>query len=122
MNPATPEVTALDKPGSNLPRRPAIDVSRLPESVLDDRSPVWVGNVLLVVIETVVFGLLVASLFYIRRNFDMWPPPRVNRMPVDLHPLPLLWASTANLFLLLASIAPMLYTDRRAKKLDESAT
>lgn len=111
-----------ENPGSNLPRRPRFDVAHLPEAIMDDRSPVWVGNVLLVIIETVVFGILVSSLFYIRRNFDMWPPPLVSIPKADLHPLPGLLFSTTNLVLIILSLIPVLYTDRRAKAMDKTAT
>ena len=43
---------------------------------MDARAPMWWGNLLLIFIETMTMGLLVASYFYIRRNFWEWPPPR----------------------------------------------
>jgi len=47
---------------------PALDVSGLPQSALDRRSLVWWGNTLLLVIETTMFALLVASYFYVIMN------------------------------------------------------
>jgi len=112
----------LPSPGSNLPRHPRIDVSHLPESLEDHRSPIWVGNLVLVLIETVVFGLLVASYFYIRRNFELWPPPLSNALPANLNPLPSLGVTTANLIVLLISLAPWIYADRSALHLRRRAT
>ena len=53
-----------------------IDVSDLPPAVEDHRSPIWWGNLLLLCIETTMFGLLVATYFYLRMNFNQWPPVR----------------------------------------------
>jgi cytochrome c oxidase subunit III len=92
--------------------RPVIDVSGLPHSVLDHRSPIWWGNLLLIVIETTLFALLVASYFYLSFNFDQWPPPRVNVDPVIYDPVPSLLFPTANLALLLVSCLPMLWADQ----------
>jgi len=97
--------------------RPAIDVSRLPAHVLDHRSPIWWGNLLLLLIETTMFSLLVATYFYLRVvDFDQWPPPRVNQVPVLYHPVPALGVATANLAIILFSFAPMFWTDRACLK------
>jgi cytochrome c oxidase subunit III len=52
------------------------------------------------------FALMIASYYYIRRNFDTWPPPRTL--------LPDLGVSTANLLVQLVSLWPMWYASRLA--------
>jgi cytochrome c oxidase subunit III len=86
-----------------------IDVSDLPRTVEDHRSPIWWGNLLLLFIETTMFGLLVATYFYLRMNFAQWPPVRsataLYRTDPDLA------FATANLIVLLVSVAPMAIVD-----------
>jgi cytochrome c oxidase subunit 3 len=97
--------------------RPTIDVSRLPAHVLDRRSPIWWGNLLLLLIETTMFALLLATYFYLRVvDFDHWPPPRVDRVPILFHPVPALGTATTNLVLILISFAPMFWVDRACLK------
>jgi heme/copper-type cytochrome/quinol oxidase subunit 3 len=99
-------VKALDlSPGGNA--RDVIDVSLLPSEAIDYRSPIWWGNALLLCIETSMFMILIASYLYFRRNFDAWPPPKVDQVPPNFHPLPLLPLATVNLFVLLLSLFPM---------------
>src|SRR4051794_6653574 len=93
--------------------RPIIDVSGLPQDTLDHRSPIWWGNLLLLIIETTMFGILVATYFYVRIiGFDQWPPPLVDVMPPIFHPVPDLKIPTLNLILLLVSVVPMFVVDR----------
>src|SRR4051794_26545992 len=82
-----------------------IDVSGLEAHVLDHRSPVWWGNILLLFIETTMFGLLVATYFYLRMNFGEWPPPRPEKSLYATDPK--LFFATANTILLILSCAPM---------------
>src|SRR5437763_16764632 len=87
-----------------------IDVSDLEPRVMDRRSPIWWGNVLLLCIETTMFALLVATYFYLRMNFPHWPPTRPE---VSLYEtIPDLGFSTANLLVLLASVFPMVMVVR----------
>src|SRR3954463_7396082 len=92
--------------------RPAIDVSKLPSSALDYRSPLWWGNALLLCIETSMFALVIASYLYFRRNFEQWPPPKVDQIPPIEHPLPFLPLASVNLILMLLSVVPMIIADR----------
>jgi cytochrome c oxidase subunit 3 len=97
--------------------RAVIDVSHLKAHVMDHRSPIWWGNLLLLLIETTMFSLLVATYFYLRVvDFDQWPPPRVDRVPVLYHPVPALGVANANLLIILLSFAPMFWTDRACLK------
>jgi cytochrome c oxidase subunit 3 len=99
--------------------RPVINVSHLPTGAFDARSPLWWGNLWLLVIETTMFAILVASYFYLRPNFPEWPPPRVDRGPVLYNTNPDLGVATANVVLLLASCIPMRWIDRAARRKDQ---
>ena len=87
-----------------------IDVSDLPPHVEDHRSPIWWGNLLLLCIETTMFGLLVATYFYLRMNFTAWPPVRSATGLYQTNPD--LGFATANLIVLLVSVVPMAIIDR----------
>jgi cytochrome c oxidase subunit 3 len=90
-----------------------IDVSDLPPDTMDHRSPIWWGNLLLLVIETTMFAILVATYFYLRVvDFDMWPPTQPNVQPPLYHPVPSLLLPTINLIILLISFVPMFWASR----------
>jgi cytochrome c oxidase subunit I+III len=79
--------------------------------MLDDhsfsiRAPIWWGNLLMIFIEGAAFALMVMAYYYIRRNFNTWPPERTY--------LPDMGVSTANLILQLASLAPAWYASKLA--------
>jgi len=99
--------------------RPIIDVSKLPSSAMDSRSPIWWGNALLLCIESSMFMIVIASYFYFRRNFAEWPPPKIDRIPVLYHPVPKLLLATIDLVLMLGSIVPMVIAERACLKMDE---
>jgi cytochrome c oxidase subunit 3 len=86
--------------------RPTIDASRLPAAVRDTRSESWWGNALFMCIETSTVCLLLASYFYLWRNYPQshWPPPRVDQEPTIFKPVPDLLYGTLNAVLLLASV------------------
>lgn len=104
--------------------RRTIDASRLPKVKFDTHAPLWWGNLLLIFIETTTVALLLATYFYTRRNFHDWPPVRVVREPVlygnDANPD--LGFATAELVLVLLSVAPMAWTELRARRMEERAT
>lgn len=102
--------------------RPTIDVSRLPNSELDHRSLIWWGNVMLIVIETMIFALLVSAYFYVRPNYTTWPPPLVNRPVAILDPVPDLGLPTLNLGLLLLTLVPMIIADRACLRVAQRPT
>src|SRR5215204_2888162 len=95
--------------------RAVIDISELPHHEFDTYDPVWWGNNLLLTIETSMFGILIATYFYLRQNFPLWPPP-VAQLTATLRPLPVLTYGTANTILLLASCLPMITTELAARK------
>jgi cytochrome c oxidase subunit 3 len=51
-----------------------VDVSHLPRHAFGARAPTWWGTVLLIAIEGTMMGLLLVSYFYLRGNFQVWPP------------------------------------------------
>lgn len=81
-----------------------IDVRPLPNLVSGSRAPIWWGIVLLLAIESTVFGTLIASYFYLRIGEPQWPPPGVEA--------PKLLLPTVNTLVLLASSIPMFLADR----------
>lgn len=104
-----------------MSRRPAIDVSGLPHSAMDHRSAIWWGNALLVLIETTMFVLLLAAHFYVRPNFDVWPPPKLVGPTAIDHPVPALGWPLVNLALMLCSLVPVCWADRAALRRNEAA-
>src|SRR3982751_5060692 len=95
--------------------RPAIDVSHLPEHDFDTVDAVWWGDNWLLAIETTMFAISIATYFYLRQNFDQWPPP-LAQLTAPLNPNPDLGYGTANTLLLLISCLPMIFVDRAARR------
>jgi cytochrome c oxidase subunit 3 len=100
--------------------RPYIDVSELPDHQFDTGAPIWWGNLWMLAIETTMFALAFATYFYIRQNFELWPPPRTEFPPI-YNPLPALGPGTANLVLLVLSCIPMAWADVSARRHNASA-
>ena len=96
-----------------IPRR-TIDVSHLPEEAFGERSPVWWGNTLMLLIESSTVAILLVTYFYLRMNFQQWPPPKIDAYPPIDHPVPDLGFSTLNVLLLLLSVPLMAWTHRAA--------
>jgi len=101
--------------------RSVIDVSELPHHEFDTYDPVWWGNNGLLAIETSMFAILIATYFYLRQNFALWPPP-IAQLTAPLRPLPLLGYATANTILLVLGCIPMILTDRASRRGDVRAT
>ncbi len=80
-------------------RHTALDVSHLPPIAFGPRATIWWGVLGLLAIEGAMFAILLATYFYLRQNFSVWPPAGT--------PPPDLLAGTANMILLLASLWPM---------------
>jgi len=95
--------------------RTAIDVSNLPHHGFDTFDTIWWGNNLLLAIETSMFVLLIATYYYLRQNFNLWPPP-LAQLTAPLDPLPDLSFGTANLVLLLLSCGLMFWVDLSARR------
>jgi cytochrome c oxidase subunit III len=93
--------------------RRAIDVSKLEPHVLDHRSPIWWGNLMLLFIESTMFAILVACYLYYRVvDFHQWPPPRVNIYPTLQQAYPALAIPTANLIVIVLSAIPIIWVDK----------
>jgi cytochrome c oxidase subunit 3 len=58
--------------------KPLLDVAELPDHAFGSRDPVWWGVVLLMAIEGTMMALLLASYFYLRGNFETWPPTDIG--------------------------------------------
>src|SRR5690348_17809317 len=82
-------------------RRAVLDVAMLDDHSFGIRAPIWWGNLLMIFIEGAAFALMVVSYYYIRRNFNTWPPERTY--------LPDMGVSTVNVILQLVSVAPISY-------------
>jgi cytochrome c oxidase subunit 1/cytochrome c oxidase subunit I+III len=100
--------------------RNVIDVSNLPHHGFDTYDPVWWGNNGLLAIETSMFAILIATYFYLRQNFALWPPP-LAELTAPLRPLPDLGYGTVNTILLVLGCIPMALTDRAARRGDRSS-
>lgn len=90
--------------------RRSLDVSGLPTAVLDSRSLVWWGTIVMTVIETFVFAITVAAYLYLRTIANQWPPGRTGP--------PALTAATINLVVLLVSTVPAVALDRAGQRRD----
>lgn len=87
-----------------------LDVSELPTEVLDSRSLVWWGTVVMTVIESMVFAITVGAYFYLRVVGNEWPPAKTGP--------PALTAATINVLILLISAIPAVALDRAARRRD----
>ena len=97
--------------------RRVINVAELRHHGFDTYDPVWWGNNGLLAIETSMFAILIATYFYLRQNFPLWPPP-LAQLTAPLRPLPDLGYGTANAILLVLACIPMIMTDRAARRGD----
>jgi heme/copper-type cytochrome/quinol oxidase subunit 3 len=93
-----------------MKRRAVVDVADLSDQGFSHHAPIWWGNTLMMMIEGAGFAILIATYFYIRRNFDTWPPTRTL--------LPDLGVSTLNAAVLTVSILPMWYVAKLALRRD----
>lgn len=95
-----------------------LDVSALPEHALDTHEPLWWGNLLLLMIETMTFIIAVVAFFYVNQNFNVWPPPRTETYS-QLDPLPSLLNPSINLAVLVVSALLFVFVDRAARRADD---
>ena len=92
------------------PMRREMDVAELPTVTFGPRSLMWWGTLGFMTIEGWTTAILVVSYFYLRQNFDSWPPLRT--------PNPSLVIPTINLLIMLVSIVPARLAADAAKRLD----
>ncbi|MFO0791054.1 MAG: cytochrome c oxidase subunit 3 [Pirellulales bacterium] len=95
-------------------RTQAIDVSELPGIAFDTQAPMWWGNMLMMLIETMTVALFVTSYFYLSQNFTHWPPPNSGSIPPLHTPLPDLGYGSCVVALLALATIPMVWADRAA--------
>src|ERR1700687_3219361 len=84
-------ITFPDLAGGVMKRRPVPDAG-LPDQELSRHAPIWWGSTVMITIEGGGLAILIVTYFYIRQNFDLWPPPGT--------PLPELGASTLDVAIL----------------------
>jgi heme/copper-type cytochrome/quinol oxidase subunit 3 len=87
-----------------------VDVSGLPTTTFSHRSLAWWGTVGFMAIEATTLFIGVVAYFYLRRNFQTWPPEHTVR--------PSLFWPTVQIALLLASLVPTVLADRAAYRID----
>jgi heme/copper-type cytochrome/quinol oxidase subunit 3 len=87
----------------------ALDVSTLPSFGFSHRSLVWWATLGLIAVESTVFGLAIASYFFLRAHSSVWP---MNGPPPELF-----WGTVNTLVMLLSGI-PNHLTKKAAEKLD----
>ena len=99
--------------------RKTIDVSDLPSTLLDYNEPIWWGNLLGLIIETVLFGILVAVYFSVWMNLSPFPPPKIDGARAIYDPVPDLMIPTIGLIVLLVSLIPGILLDLAAREKNE---
>jgi cytochrome c oxidase subunit 3 len=55
-----------------------LNVAHLPRHAFGPRAPIWWGTIFLIAIEGTMMGLLLVSYFYLRGNFQVWPPSEMG--------------------------------------------
>lgn len=86
------------------------DLADLPTVTFGHRSLMWWGTLGFMTIEGWTLALIVAMYFYLRQNFEAWPPLRT--------PAPDITISTINMVVMLVSMVPAYLGARAAKRLD----
>lgn len=86
-----------------------LDVSGLPNVVFGHRSVIWWGTIGFMTIEGTMFGIVLASYFFLRTRSSDWPP--------GISPPGLLWG-TVNTIVFLLSVVPNAWLKKQAYKLN----
>lgn len=92
--------------------RPVMNVTALPVIGYGSTAPLWWGNLLMIVIEGMLFVLCIASYFYLRLEFREWPPPRTPNPDIVL--------GTVNVLLLIVSYLPFYLMQKTAEQDNET--
>jgi cytochrome c oxidase subunit III len=92
--------------------RAVLDVRTLPRTVFGHRSLMWWGTMGFIIIEGTTLFICAVTYFYLRRNFQTWPPEHVFR--------PALVIPTVQAILMLLSNIPMRAVDRASSRMDLS--
>lgn len=83
-----------------------LDVSDLPSYAFGRRDPRWIAVLLLIAIESTVFGLMLFAYFYTRTRLEVWPPTAPGSRELAY--------GGVILAILLGSVAPMHRVNRAA--------
>ena len=75
-----------------------VEASHLPDHVFGSRSPLWWATLMIILIESTVFVMTIASYFYLQGRESEWPPAGT--------PEPRIFWATINTVVLLASLIP----------------
>ena len=94
--------------------RVTVDVSELPTVVFGQRGLLWWGTWGFAVAESMTLLLSIATYFYLRRNFQSYPP--------EGYPLPDWIAPTIGAAIFLLTCIPAYFLKKSATKLDRPAT
>jgi cytochrome c oxidase subunit 3 len=86
------------------------NVTELPSTVYGHRSIMWWGTLGFIIIEGSTLFICAISYFYLRRNFESWPPGHI--------PPPGLAFATAQVILMVLSNIPMRSVDRASRRVD----
>jgi len=92
-------------------RRRVLDVAALPDSAFGHQGLVWWGTVGFMVIEGSMFVIAIIVYFYLRLKVEAWPPGLPDPDPTF---------GTANLIVVLISVAPAAAAKAAAEKFDLS--
>jgi cytochrome c oxidase subunit 3 len=94
--------------------RAVADLSQLPTVVFGERNLASWGTVGFMIIETFTLALCAVTYIYLRKNTAVWPPHGT--------PLPSLLIPSIEMGIMLASLPLVIWTKRRAERLDLGAT
>lgn len=95
------------------PVRAVLDVHELPTVVYGDRGLVWWGTIGFMIVEGMSLAVTLVAYYYLRRNFDAWPPQPT--------PLPPLWLGSLSLLVLAINAIPTWLFDRAGRRRDPGA-
>jgi heme/copper-type cytochrome/quinol oxidase subunit 3 len=90
--------------------RVVANVTELPTTTFGHRSLMWWGTLGFMMIEGSTLFICAVSYFYLRRNFQAWPPEGMLR--------PSLTIPTIQVALMVLSNIPVVMMDRAARRLD----
>ena len=96
------------------PLEPVLDASNLPSVVYGPRVVTWWGTVGFMVTETATLAACLAGYYYLRRNFEAWPPLRT--------PPPDLFIPSLSLLVLIATVVPCHMVKKAAERFDKEST
>jgi cytochrome c oxidase subunit 3 len=92
-----------------MSERLTLDVSHLPRFAFGTRSILWWGTMGLVVIESTMFAILIATYFYLRTRTSEWPPGVLD---------PYMTWGIVNTVLFVVSEAPNIWLKKMAEKME----